>query len=773
MRRFAGKFHTLIVSLVAAIVVQGAPAQDLEPSKVRESIERGVEYLLRSQNDDGSWSDFPTVHGGVTALVTLALLNSGVDPQDEAIQRALRNLREIRPEKTYVVSLQTMAYCEADPKRFAPDIARNAEWLEKQQNKQGPIAGSWGYPSGADNSNSQFAMLALDDAERAGATVSDNTWRLALDYWREQQNPDGSWGYTAGERNGTGSMTCAGIASVVIAISRLSEGDAKIDGTRVQCCADRQTDDAVERALEWLGRRFRVDSNPEGSGNLWTLYYLYGVERTGRLTARRFIGGHDWYREGTAALVRTQDSLSGFWKYPGHAEDQPQIATSLALLFLAKGRRPVLMAKLKHGPGDDWDRHRSDVANLTSYVETRWKRPLTWQIVDPMAASVDDLLQAPVLFFNGKERPEFTDDQVQRLRQYVDRGGFLFAEGCCGGKAFDDGFRALVKKAFPEPEYALRLLPPDHPIWRSEELINPQHMRPLWGIDIGCRTSVVYAPPPDELSCYWELSRPGRERRLPAEIRPLVQAANSLGCNVLAYATGRELKYKYEIPRAADEQLVRDAIERATLSIGKLKHTGQWDIAPGALRRLQTALAEQVGLRVSNDRRELSINDDTLFDYHVLFMHGRSEFRFSEAERQRLRSFVERGGLLLADAVCASPAFAESFRREMAETFPDHPLEKIPITDPLFTDQYGGFDLRRVTRRDPAATGDRGPLQANLREVEPVLEGVKIGERYGVIFSPFDLSCALENHASLDCQGYIPEDAARIGINVVLYSFYR
>ena len=40
----------------------------------------------------------------------------------------------------------------------------------------------------------------------------------------------------------------------------------------------------------------------------------------------------------------------------------------------------------------------------------------------------------------------------------------------------------------------------------------------------------------------------------------------------------------------------------------------------------------------------------------------------------------------------------------------------------------------------------------------------------GCGFSPYDLSCALEKENSPDCPGYTREDAARIGLNVVLYS---
>ncbi len=71
--------------------------------------------------------------------------------------------------------------------------------------------------------------------------------------------------------------------------------------------------------------------------------------------------------------------------------------------------------------------------------------------------------------------------------------------------------------------------------------------------------------------------------------------------------------------------------------------------------------------------------------------------------------------------------------------------------------------------RDPQPGSAGGPLKAVLRKVPPEMEGVKLGDRYGVIFSQFDLSCALEKHDSLECRGYIREDAAKIGLNVLLY----
>ena len=60
-----------------------------------------------------------------------------------------------------------------------------------------------------------------------------------------------------------------------------------------------------------------------------------------------------------------------------------------------------------------------------------------------------------------------------------------------------------------------------------------------------------------------------------------------------------------------------------------------------------------------------------------------------------------------------------------------------------------------------------------MRRNPPDLEGIRFGDRWGVVFSPYDLSCALEKHDSIGCAGYTCEDAARIGLNVILYSLQQ
>ena len=123
-------------------------------------------------------------------------------------------------------------------------------------------------------------------------------------------------------------------------------------------------------------------------------------------------------------------------------------------------------------------------------------------------------------------------------------------------------------------------------------------------------------------------------------------------------------------------------------------------------------------------------------------MHGRTAFRLTDGERRQLKQYVERGGMLLADSICASRAFSESFRREMSAIFSNCKLERIPVSDPLLSKTYGGSDLQTVSRLDPEATDPGKPLKAAIHKVAPDLEGIKFGDRWGVVFSPYDLSCA-------------------------------
>ncbi len=751
---------------------------DLSAEKVRESIERGVNYLKNSQRD-GRWPKYRQYTGGTTALATLALLNAGVPEADPVLRQSLRVILNLPQNKTYVVALRVMALAAADPqgKKYKTDIARDIDWLLERQVPSGARQGGWGYDSlnrqfgSADSSNTQFALLALHEASMLGIEIPRKHWLDSIRYWKNHSNEfKGGFTYTTSNGTVTGSMTCAGISSLIIATENLADTEQYLIGDQISCCRSSEDSDLINKAIDWLARNFTVRGNPvgRGAGNSKTqLYYLYGMERAGRLSGRRFFGPHDWYRAGALQLLR-QQAMNGSWKGNGSGEEDSNIATSLALLFLSKGKRPVAIGKLKFGVGEDWNLHPKGVHFLTRALEAQWKTKLNWQTIQSENASVQDLLEAPVLFLSGREQLDLGARQKQELKKFIESGGFIFAESSqgdgCGDAEFDRLFRELMAELFPDSQ--LEALQRDHPIWNAHYPLLPRSDWPILGLQACCRTSVVYVP--RSLTCRWQLNQPSLFKKLPKRAQDEVQYATEVGVNVVSYATGRELRDKLDVPVVVGESnsLMSDRI----LVLPKLTHGGGSDDAPNAWRNILNR-ASQIGMQVDMQKKTIQATMEELADHPFVFMHGRNSFRFTEKQREELKQFLGVGGTLFVDSICSSPAFTEAFRREMKAMFPDNPLTPIPADHPIWDNQkYGGYPLPRVTITKPDRAVEGG---FQRRVVSPQLEGIQIDGHYAVIFSPYDLSCAMENTSLSQCEGYTREDASRIAINVLLYALYR
>lgn len=793
MNRILGRmFWSVAVALLTLAASENVRAADvLKPEAVIRAIESGKRFLISKQSHDGHWDNalnmmYPT---GPTALATLALLNVGMTAEDPPIQKALQFLREnSSPSMTYEAGLQLMVYAAAkDEKRDRARMLALVRKLEDAQDTTGRYPGWWAYQlsagrQGTDHSNTQYAVLGLREAAFAGIPTSRKGWELTRQHWIKGQSQDGGWGYTCDPGSSSGSMTVAGIASLVMADSMLpDDSDVGADGLP-NCCHDEARNEALERGLNWLRAHFAVGRNPGDGGIGGVLYYLYGLERAGRLSGQRFIGNHDWFREGAAYLISGQGA-TGEWAAPmgGAGEGESVIGTSFALLFLSKGMAPVLINKLKFGPPaernakgitvEDWNRHRHDVHNLTDLISgmPKWPKLVTWQIVEMDKAlkggGVADLMQAPVLFISGKEQPQFADPEVELLREYVNAGGFIFAVGNCNGAGFDDGFRELIKRMYPNGEAELKKLAPEHPIFRSEYLLSDAEVN-LWGVDFGCRTAIVYSP--DDIGCGWNkwcVSEPPNRR---PELKGFVSKSTHIGVNVVAYATGREPPDKLKQAELAQQAAQRDRIEAGLLQIVQLRHTGGWDTAPHALRNILLALNNTAGLAAATKPRELAASDPNLFNYPIAYMHGRHKFDLSRAERERLKQYLDNGSALFVDACCSAAPFDKSFRELMAALYPDKPLTRIPVTHELYSSNLG-HDLRTVRRRGADQTSGRGVIANAVITGEPALEGIEIDGRYVVIYSKYDLSCALERQSAIACEGYVSEDATKLAVNIIQY----
>ncbi len=791
---------------------------ELTPEAVRDSIEGGVEFLRKQQSARGSWKEYPGYEPGTTALCALALLTSGLDKEDPTVAKALEYLRGFSPTKqnlTYPISLQTMVFCLADPDEYQSEIEANVAWLvERQMKTSNEHRGGWSYIGSnqsaerSDNSNSQFALLALFEAELAGVTVDESVWLSAEDYWLRMQNDDGSWGYRSSALNaegfpsgyGTGSMTCAGISALAICSGVREAARARIEGERAFCCQDVDDEIAmrISRGLNWLGKHFSARTNPgrAAGSESYFYYYLYGLERVGRLTANRFVGQSDWYREGAEALLRRKGVLSNFWSAQKDFDNNSSVSTSFALLFLSKGRWPTLASKLRYGEENFWNEHPNDLAHLTERVEEAWKQKMVWQTIDSAKATPDDLLQSPILLINGTLDPTPKDSKdkqklVSSLRAYLEQGGFIFAEALDGDLSFETGFRTLIKEVLQGENAEFMLLDSTHPIWRAESLVPAEFLRPVYGVDFGCRTSIILVPaykpergsdgaPPSvfgdrpSLSCLWEAAvkrqRTKSGRNSPSN-RALQEqeAAFTLGLNICAYATNRQVKFKDEIPADVANELEKHKDERNSLFAGILECGAGASCAPRAIPNLMRQIRAKLGVPTQLYVPHTSLRNDDVFDYPTLFMHGRNEFSFTDAERERLRLFIERGGFLFVNSICASQKFEDSFFSEVRQAFPDEKLIDVPADDPLFTGKYGGFKIEKLQYR---LRGEEKTPGAQVVARAPLLKGIMRDGRWVVLYSPYDVSCALEDAAASNCEGLTSKSAFSLATNVLFYALF-
>jgi hypothetical protein len=773
---FIVAFIVAFTILVQPIVQRSASAQAVTVEAVNQAIDRATDYLRQSQNiKSGRWPGQEAYGCGQTALVVLALMNAGLSPEDRTVASGLDFLKQTNSQKTYEVALQTMAFVAADPEQYTRQIRRNVEWLMDAQVKQGPEKGGWWYQNdgiGSDPSNTQFGVLALWEAQRSQIVKVPDAMKLAAQYWMNRQNGNpqnfnfGAWRYSGDEFSG--SMTCAGIASLIMAEDALELLDVDIKGEKIVCCGEREEISRAELGFRWLERNYQIATNP-GSGNWW-FYYLYGLERVGRLTGQRFIGNHDWYREGCELLIKRQDRLRGFIS-EGSGDNVTD--TALALLFLSKGKRKVVLGRLDSSTGDTASQPRHAVQHLTGHIEDAWKKELTWQSFSLERSSLEDLLEAPILFWSGRQAVKLDDRSKKMLREYVEQGGFLFAEARngdgCNGEAFEKSFRALIEEIFEAP---LQKLAPDHPIWYAESPVDLQAMPKdfwLYGLETCCRTGIVYSP--TGLSCRWEVHRPDGfsfAGLLPV-LKQQCEAASLLGVNIATYATGRELKEKLdriEVVRTTQESR---PFVRSMIRLPRLLHSGGAEDTPRAVTTAMEVFRRERSSLAAVESPLIAAEPKALEEPPVVYLSGRRTFRFSDEEKKHLRTFFENGGMVIGDAVCASEEFNAAVHKQLVEVLPGAIWTKVASDHPMLTTEYQGYDVRRVTIVNPGTPVLGQAVQLQRYEGPPALEMLTWKDQVVAVFSPLDLSCALESRQAAQCRGYIRADAAKIAINMMMF----
>jgi hypothetical protein len=408
------KFHRagLLASIVAALAASSSHAVD--PKDIDKAIAAGAKALRGLQNQNGAWPPNKEMGGttwvGATALAGLTLLECGAKGDDPDVLRAAEAVRKAVPSLThnYSISLSILFFdrlsdpndiplmealtvrllagqsttggwnyhcppvSDAEERRLKGKLALRQELVgHKQWPRPGLVkrtakdlpheiqqqlallrrGGGTSVETGSDNSNTQFATLALWVARRYGLPV-DTALKRVETRFRTTHHADGGWGYFDPNQKvspewarSTASMTCAGLLALAVADGNATE-HARERNPRAKPPRDINKDSHVRNGLLALSRTIgrprdkREDRRarqaaaiPQISGRSY--YFLWSLERVAVALDLKTIGKKDWYTWGAEILLANQQD-DGTWQgnYGQCGAD-----TCFALLFLKRVNR--------------------------------------------------------------------------------------------------------------------------------------------------------------------------------------------------------------------------------------------------------------------------------------------------------------------------------------------------------------------------------------------------------------------------------------------------
>ena len=197
--------------------------------------------------------------------------------------------------------------------------------------------------------------------------------------------------------------------------------------------------------------------------------------------------------------------------------------------------------------------------------------------------------------------------------------------------------------------------------------------------------------------------------------------------------------------------------ETEGLRIARLKYGGggDWYSNPTSLPNLAREIRSRTSIEVAETKEaQVELLDESLFSYPFLYMNGHGEVRFSQAEADRLREYLDRGGFLWADD---NYGMDRSFRREIARVYPEARLVELPFNHPLF---HAFYDLPHGTPKIHEHDGK--PAQAL---------GIFRNGRLVLVYTyQSDIGDGLENPEVHDDPGPQREQAMRFAVNLVVYA---
>jgi hypothetical protein len=193
--------------------------------------------------------------------------------------------------------------------------------------------------------------------------------------------------------------------------------------------------------------------------------------------------------------------------------------------------------------------------------------------------------------------------------------------------------------------------------------------------------------------------------------------------------------------------------------------SGDWDFNPKVAANVLNSLVEYTSIPVYRDEVVITADSDELPALPFVFMTGHKLVRFPGRERERLRAYVEQGGLLFSDDCNHDVAglYAVSFEREMSAIFPGGPgrMPRLPRSHPLYRSVFPFPDGPPQTSHELNGWGDD--------MVHDYLRAVEHRGRIGVLYSNKDYGC--EWDYDWRNKRFQRDDNTRFAVNIAAYAF--
>lgn len=719
-----------------------ASRTELSDERVGEAIGKAVNYMIgRFEPGTHVLQGSPLYRNGLDALCVYALLQAGealpdderLDPRKSTMREMLAALDKLKMEasyETYGRGIRALALSLADRKEDRSTLDQDVDWLLKAHKGS---AYTYSVATDADhwdNSNTQYGQLGVWAAQDAGISIPSTYWAAVQKHWDTNQAENGQWGYGHGDSSGTLSMTCAGLASLFVAHDSLSVNDEN-----AYAVGRPPFPPALAKGMEWFETGDNAITQTNGG---WLGYTLYGIERVGLASGMKFFGRHDWYRELASSILARQTAEGSFGD---------EVETSYALLFLSRGRHPIMMNKVRFEGA--WSNRPRDLANLAHFATHELERPINWQVVS-IDGDYQSWSDSPILYLASHQAPHLTAEQIGQIRRYVEAGGLLSTHADGNSKAFNDFAADLAEKLFPDRK--LEPMPADHELFSVLYTIEPAPK--LMMVSNGVRPLMIHSPV--DVSAAWQ-------QRLGEKSHP---NQYKLGVNLFLYTSGKgELRNRLAGPLLGKPS---EATGGRT-SLVRLKYGSDaenpWDPEPAAWPRFATWFQFQTSC--AEDISAVPLESLKPGAAPVAHLTGVKAFSFSDADAMAVRNYVDGGGTLLLDAAGGSNAFAESAGKLVEKAFADKSLEAMPASHPVLNATSEGMeDLSQPLLRAYALhkLGPRGAVGA--------IEYLEHGKGR-VIYTKLDLTAGLLGTNTWGILGFHPNYAEAFVKNVVLWAAAR